>query len=853
MSAGKLDRLHETWDGLAAVDPFWAVLSSAEHRLGGWDPDRFFATGREEIDELIAELQTRGIPLPRGTALDFGCGVGRLSRGLARHFESVIGIDLSARMVELARELTPEPNVRYLVNRAEHLSLLADGSVDFLYTGRVLQHVPPELTLVYLREFLRVLAPGGLAVFQIPSAIRGGRPEDAALPAEAWCARLVLGEVPAELAAGEGAEIEVTVTNESLYDWPGVDELGLYQIRLGNHWRHSQDGATGQIGRLERLDDGRTPLGSGLARGAARTLRLRVAAPLEPGEYRLEVDLVQELVAWFGDRGSVVSHRPVRVRPAPAAVAAAAPSPAVHHAIEMHTIPRDEVARVVASAGGDLVHTRLDGLAGPEWESTTYFVSKPRSRWLRFWRHLFGRGQVALALTGLGALAGLTGGCAQPAAVPTPHGGYRGDNVILISIDTLRADRLSVYGYDRPTSPNLERFASEGVVFDRFFYNGGGTLPSHMSMFTSLYPGTHKLHPSQTKSLEPERVTLAETFQTAGYATAGFADSGYMQAKWGFDQGFDLYDDAGHKFAGILPRARAWLETHHTRPFFLFLHTYDVHSNSRLLPYECPGDYPFRYTGGPHPSFDGCRGGRCASDYLANANVALRAGRTTRDEVLAPDELDFVSSLYDGCINYVDDKIAEVLGWLDEMGIGDRTLVLVTSDHGEEFFEHGYLLHDQGGYEELAHIPLLLRLPDRAFAGTRVRHLTEMVDLMPTVLDLVGLPIPSDAQGASLVTTFRDGRPVTDAVHMYSILRTDRYKYFKDEKQLFDLAFDPAETVNLFRTARWRAARLNRQVHAIIKKDFRAADEFASRATAGRPAVLSPEERERLKALGYLK
>jgi arylsulfatase A-like enzyme/SAM-dependent methyltransferase len=840
-SLPSLDRLHETWDGLAAVDPFWAVLSSAEHRLGGWDPESFYATGREEIDELIGELAARDLPVARGTALDFGCGVGRLSRGLAPYFDSVIGIDLSSRMVELARQLTPEPNVRYLVNRSDHLALVADGSVDFLYTGRVLQHVPPELTRAYLTEFLRVLAPGGLAVFQIPSAIRGGRPEDAALPAEAYHARLIVGDVPAELAAGEAVEIEVTVVNDSPLDWPGVDGLGLYQLRLGNHWRHAD-------GRLERLDDGRTPLGTGLAAGARRTLRARVAAPLEPGEYDLEMDLVQELVAWFGDRGSPPSRRPVRVRRGEPMASSAEAGPAVHHAIEMHTLPRESVASVVHGAGGDLVHSRLDGLAGPEWESTTYFVRKNPSRFVRWWRQRFARGgQVAL-----GAALALAG-CAAVEPPPRPHGGYRGANVVLISIDTLRADRLSVYGYGRPTSPNLERFAAEGVLFERFYYNGGGTLPSHMSMMTSLYPGTHKLHPNLTKSLEPERVTLAEVFQVAGYATGGFADVGYLQAKWGFDQGFDVYDDAGHKFAGILPKARRWLDAHHDRPFFLFLHTYDVHSNSIRLPYECPGEYPFRYTGGPHPSFDGCRGGRCASDFLAHANVALRTGRTTPPEILAPDELAFVSSLYDGCINYVDDRIAEVLGWLDELGLAEETLVVVTSDHGEEFLEHGYLLHDQGGYEELAHIPLLLRLPDRAHGGTRVEHLAEMVDLMPTVLDLVGLPLPGDAQGASLVPTFRDDRPVTEAVHMYSILRTDRYKYFKDEKQLFDLIFDPTERRDLFRTARWRSARLDRQVRALIKADFRAADEFAARATAGRPAVLTPAEQARLKSLGYLK
>ena len=175
-------------------------------------------------------------------------------------------------------------------------------------------------------------------------------------------------------------------------------------------------------------------------------------------------------------------------------------------------------------------------------------------------------------------------------------------SVVLVSIDTLRPDHLGCYGYVLPTTPNIDRFASEGVLFEQCVNTGGGTLPVHMSMLTSLAPAVHGVFPGNGLALAENHTTLAEALHDSGYATAAFVDGGYLSGNFGFPQGFDVYFDRNYKgligkiesyfdvggLAELLPRALAWLRRHHTQPFFLFLHTYDTHSAMSRLPYESP-------------------------------------------------------------------------------------------------------------------------------------------------------------------------------------------------------------------------------------------------------------------------
>lgn len=426
-------------------------------------------------------------------------------------------------------------------------------------------------------------------------------------------------------------------------------------------------------------------------------------------------------------------------------------------------------------------------------------------------------------------------------------------NVVLVSIDTLRADRLSLYGYPRATSPFLDHLASEAIVFDGFYYTGGGTLPSHLSMLTSLYPANHGIGPRTPRRLEEERVTLAEVLHGAGFATAAFVGGGWLSARFGFDQGFDQFDESGHGFAENLPKGLAWIRRNPNRSFFLFLHTYDVHSAGRGLPYDCPGQNELRFAGPPPGGFDGCRDGACASRWLGAVNDRIRSGASTLEQELSSDELRFVSDLYDGCVHYADDQLRELVAGLKALDLLDRTLLVITSDHGEEFGEHGFLLHDQGGYEELAHLPLIVRLPGGREGGRRVEGLAAMVDLAPTILDLVGLDAPAEAQGESLVPAIRGLRTAREDVHMYSVLRTAGHKYFSDERFLFDLANDGAEKRNVWSDEPELVAGLERRVRSLIAVDHAAAARFHELVETGAEPELPPEIVEKLRSLGYLR
>lgn len=444
--------------------------------------------------------------------------------------------------------------------------------------------------------------------------------------------------------------------------------------------------------------------------------------------------------------------------------------------------------------------------------------------------------------------------------------------MILISLDTVRADHLSVYGYERPTSPGLEAFAAEAVVFERFYHSGGGTLPSHTSMLTGLTPVSHDVRASHEADnvLHPARVTLAEQLRAAGYWTAAFTDRGWLRSKFGIDQGFQVFDEEGGRLVKILPKVERWLDQYHREPFFLFVHTYDAHSQSERLPYDCPAPWPQTFTEAMSVDFDGCRGELCASRYLLELDRRLAEGSLTPDEAFTAQELEYVVALYDGCIGYVDHELREFFEHLKELGVYDDSLIVVTSDHGEEFLDHGRLVHQQGGYDELTRIPLLIKFPGGRFGGRRVTELAAMVDVMPTLLEAAALKLPGQVQGKSLLARIGEIAPASDAtsgtasdavasvaardsVHIFNVLRTDRWKLFKRTQELYDLEADPGETVNLWEEHPDVVQDLVARLEARLRRDRKDREDFA-RAVAVREAdvELSAEEIEELQALGYL-
>jgi SAM-dependent methyltransferase len=293
-----LDDVRKNWDALGTEDPLWAVLTDDRYHGGLWDEDAFFATGAEEIAGVVRDLDRLGKPKRRGRCLDFGCGVGRLTQALAAHFESCDGVDIAPSMIAAPRRLDRSGGrCSFHVNDAPDLALFPAKTFDFVYSNIVLQHMPPEAAKAYVLEFLRVLAPGGLAMFEIPSEnIKAEVLERERLP-DAAHAAVISATLPARLAPGQRFTLEARVRNAGPAAWPAPPNgSAIGRIRFGNHWWRTN-------GDLLSMDDGRTDLPR-LAPGAEATVPLEIRAPVERGTFRLELDVVQEGIAWFPWKGS---------------------------------------------------------------------------------------------------------------------------------------------------------------------------------------------------------------------------------------------------------------------------------------------------------------------------------------------------------------------------------------------------------------------------------------------------------------------------------------------------------------------------------------------------------------------
>jgi arylsulfatase A-like enzyme len=429
----------------------------------------------------------------------------------------------------------------------------------------------------------------------------------------------------------------------------------------------------------------------------------------------------------------------------------------------------------------------------------------------------------------------------------TPHG------IILISLDTLRADHLGVYGYYRNTSPSIDAFAKEGIVFEKAVVQAATTLPSHMSIMTSLYPHSHGV--KKNRSLPEERVTLAELLQQGGYKTGAFADGGWMRAVFGFSQGFETYD--GEKKIGIakiLPKVKKWLDKNRSHPFFLFIHCYDIHS-----PYDPPAPYDTMfqntvYTGSFVPSTE---------------NLNLAAWNQVK---LSDQDLRYTIDLYDGGIRYTDEMIGKLFAYLRNAGLYDNSLIIVTSDHGEEFMEHGSFLHWRLYYRPNLHVPLIMHLPLSSRKEVRIDELVQSIDLLPTILDFAELPAHPDAQGRSLMPLikrsrsfyyrfreqvigfFKNDLPVAFAeVHNYTMRGKNVsvisngyqiiYNRASQALQLFNINADPLAQDNI--------AKNHRDIVENLLSEFTTF--YNTLSTVETPTIaLDKQTEDQLEALGYI-
>lgn len=336
-------------------------------------------------------------------------------------------------------------------------------------------------------------------------------------------------------------------------------------------------------------------------------------------------------------------------------------------------------------------------------------------------------------------------------------------NVVLLSIDTLRADHLGCYGYPRETSPVLDRLAGESLLYTNTQAPTPWTLPSHAGMLTGIHPFDLGIR-GRTATLPEETPMLAEHLRRLGYRSAAFVDStpdSYLGVRRGFGRGFDLYRHAPHvrnplflyDMAATVDVAARWLRRRDSaRPFFLFLHTKSVHSVPDDSPDRPPYDQPSAYRGRFRPP-DALPlswktpGGKGGSRYLSELNERLRAGELRREGFPA-ERREALMDQYDAGIYYVDAQIGRFLDLLESLALRESTVLIVTSDHGEAFLEHRQFLHAEL-YRPLLHVPLIVRLPGRRQGGV-IHRLTTLTDIVPTVLELVGTPLPENFSGQPL-------------------------------------------------------------------------------------------------------
>ncbi len=447
--------------------------------------------------------------------------------------------------------------------------------------------------------------------------------------------------------------------------------------------------------------------------------------------------------------------------------------------------------------------------------------------------------------------------CSKSSSPPRP-------NIILISADTLRADHLGCYGYPKETTPHLDRFAEDCVVFDRAYSQIPGTLQSHMSIFTGLYPEVHGLLDKDAGSLNPQFSTITEELKKAGYYTAGGVSNVFLKEEFGFGRGFDEYHRLPRKLTfaeklndGVFKRL-ARMPNKNNKHFFLFLHYYDPHSDfyeTKLnqLPYYAPQPFLEKFCPNPELSL------AYHKDLNAYASEYLGALNAQKIEV-KPAVLQAIISLYDAGIAYFDDQIGALFTQLKEKGLYDDSLIIFTSDHGEEFREHGEFIHDQV-YEECIRVPLLVKFPRGSFKPGRREQPVELIDIMPTLLDYLRLPIPGYLQGVSFlpaITGEKTGdKPIFARKKSFASgrgysLTEGRLKLLYDPDsgrlELYNLKEDPGEKNNLAKEMPEAARRLEKR----LKARLRANRELALTFQEGEQVpTLNAQDVEKLKTLGY--
>jgi arylsulfatase A-like enzyme/Flp pilus assembly protein TadD len=396
-------------------------------------------------------------------------------------------------------------------------------------------------------------------------------------------------------------------------------------------------------------------------------------------------------------------------------------------------------------------------------------------------------------------------------------------NVVLITLDTVRADRLGCYGYSQARTPHVDQLARSGVLFEKAYSPVPITLPSHAVIMTGTYPMLNGVHDFSGNRLSPQQPTLASILKQHGYSTGAVLGSAVLDSRFGLDSGFDFYYDQ-FDFSRLLEtnldamerpgnvvvdRGLEWLQQTGKQPFLLWLHLYDAHH-----PYTPPAPYGSQFRSRP----------------------------------------------YDGEIAFVDAQIGRVLQFLKSRKLDEQTLVIVVGDHGEGLGEHGEKTHGFFIYNSTLHVPLVVKLPTHSQSKRkRVAAPVTLVDLLPTVLEFLGLPAPAPVQGKSLIGLISGKKVGSSDLYAESFLprlhfnwsetralQAGNYRFIEAPKpELYDLSRDPGELHNLYSEKKALAQELRGRLKAVIRK-YSSSQELADKVG------LDPALAERLKSLGYL-
>jgi len=434
-------------------------------------------------------------------------------------------------------------------------------------------------------------------------------------------------------------------------------------------------------------------------------------------------------------------------------------------------------------------------------------------------------------------------------------------NVILIIIDTARPDHFSCYGYERETTPRIDQLAKEGVRFENAISASPWTLPSIASILTGLWPHRHLAgYPVKDPETNQEGLTylsesalsIAEILSQNNYQTAGFFQNPFVDPGFGLNRGFDTYDyfpgDNLHirRADMVFKQAIDWLEKYRNKrkPFFMLIHLFDPH-----LAYDPPAQFmlPFiyGYKGKMTPPFN-------PDDAFLEK---IRKGEVKYDA----EDQKFIIGLYNGELGFVDNWVGVFMDYLKDKKLYEQSLIILTADHGEEFWEHNSFEHGHSLYQELLRVPLIMRFPGKENGGSVVKERVSLVDLAPSIMTYLGIDTPFQGTGRSFISMPgavvkpRERAIIAELNRIGDPLQaiySGDYKAILNRVngniEIYNLKDDPKETKNLFGTKQSYPPEIIDQIRGV-------AEAIKQLDKEGKPATIAPEIRAKLKSLGYLK